>query len=209
MALVTGTPLGTITSQEDIYLEGSPNIYFQDADADPFNNPDGDGFYWGMSGTATYPVFEVGCPADVSMMEDVTVNDVLCDNVGVKSTIQQRNSVSLQFTIRSFFPLDVLRHMLRYGAVTETAPTQKTGIGQINNAQYWHVYCPKVYDTDAGDYIWIWLHRAQFVEAPTINMPFGSNWEVTGLQLRAFADTDKPAAQYFGMWGRADASVIT
>ena len=48
MALVTGTPLGTINSQEDIYLEGSPNIYFQDAEAPPLFNPDADLFYWGL-----------------------------------------------------------------------------------------------------------------------------------------------------------------
>jgi hypothetical protein len=72
MALVTGTPLGTITTQEDLYIEGAPNIYFQDYLASPFNNPDGDGFYWGLSGTATYPVLEVGCPVDVSLTEDLT-----------------------------------------------------------------------------------------------------------------------------------------
>ena len=209
MALVTGTPVGTTTSQEDLFLEGSPNIYFQDYSASPLNNPDGDGFYWGMSGTSTYPVLEVGCPTDVSLTEDLTLNDVLCDNVGVKDTVQQRNYVQFEFTIQSFFPYDVLRHMLKGGAVTETAPTQKFGMGSVSQTQTWMVYAPKVYDIDAGDYVWIWLNKAKFVEAWTINMTFGSPWQMTGIRLRAYADTTKPQDQYFGMWGRSDASVIT
>ncbi len=209
MALVTGTPAGTIQTQEDIYLEGAPNIYFQDYDAGAWHNPDADGFYWNLSGTATYNVFEIGCPTDVSIVEDLTINDVLCDNVGVKDTVQQRNYVQFEFTILSFFPFDVLRHILRGGAVTETAPTQKFGIGPINNAQFWQIYAPKVYDTDNADYIWTYLAKAKFVESPTISMPFGDNWEISGIRFRAFADTTKPDAQKFGMWGRLDPSVIT
>jgi hypothetical protein len=209
MALVTGTPEGTLTTQEDLYLEGAPNIYFQDYSAAPMYNPDGDGFYWGLSGTAAYPVYEVGCPTDVSLTEDLTINNVLCDNVGVKDTVQQRNYVQFEFTIQSFFPYDVLRHMLQGGAVTETAPTQKFGMGTISQTQRWMVYCPKVYDVDAADYIWIHLNKAKFVEAWTVAMTFGSPWQMTGIRLRAYADTTKPQAQYFGMWGRLDPSVIT
>ncbi len=208
MPLVTGSPIGNLDTQEDIYLEGSPNIYFQDYLADPLFNPDADGFYWNLSGTSVYPAFEVGCPTDVSLTEDITINDVLCDNVGVKDTIQQRNSLQFEFTIQSFFPLQTLRHMLGGGAVTETSPTQKFGFGPINNDQRWMVYAPKVYNTDVGDYVWIHLNKAKFVEAWTIDMPFGSPWQVTGLRLRAFADTTKPQDQYFGMFGRSDASVI-
>ena len=208
MALVTGTPVGNLDTQEDIYLEGAPNIYFQDYSADPLFNDDADGFYWNMSGTTAYPVFEIGCPNDVSFTEDLTINDVLCDNVGVKDTIQQRNYIQLEFTIRSFFPLQTLRHLLGGGAVTETSPTQKFGFGQINNDQRWMVYAPKVYDVDAGDYIWIQLNKAKFVEAWTINMSFGTPWQATGIRLRAYADTTKPQDQYFGMWGRSDLSVF-
>lgn len=209
MALTTGTPVGTITTQEDLYIEGAPNIYFQDYTAAPMYNPDSDGFYWGMSGTASYPVYEVGCPTDVSLTEDLVINDVLCDNVGVKDTVQQRNFVQFEFTIQSFFPYDVLRHMLQGGAVTEVAPNQKFGMGTISQTQRWMVYCPKVYDVDAADYIWIHLNKAKFVEAWTINMTFGSPWQMTGVRLRAYADTTKPQDQYFGMWGRHDPSVIT
>lgn len=209
MALVTGTPIGNLDTQEDIYLQSAPSIFFQDASADPLNNPDADGFYWGLSGTTTYPAFEIGCPADVSFTEDITINDVLCDNVGVKDTVQQRNYIELQFTIRSFFPLQTLRHLLKGGAVTETAPTQKFGFGPINNNINWMVYTPRVYDEDNGDYVWVHLNKAKFVEAWTINMPFGNQWEVTGIRLRAYADTDLPSAMQFGMFGRADASVIT
>lgn len=209
MALVTGSAVGTTETQEDIYLEGAPTIYFQDANADEWYAPDADGFYWQLTGTSTYNVFEIGCVTDVSFTENLTINDVLCDNVGVKDTVQQRNYFEFNLSVQSFFPLQVLRHLLKFGAVTETAPTQKMGMGKINNNQYWHVYAPKVYDEDVGDYIWMHLHRCKFLDAFTINMTFGSPWQATGIKLRAFVDSAKPAAQQFGMWGRADASVIT
>jgi hypothetical protein len=190
-------------------LEGAPSIYFQDATATPLYNPDAGGFYWNLSGTATYNVHEVGCPTNLSLTENLTVNDVLCDNLGTIATIQQRNYIEFTFDLQSFFPYQTLRHLLKFGSVTETAPTQKMGIGKVNNNLYYHVYAPKVYDEDVGDYVWIYLHRAQFVDPWTINMSFGSPWTATGIKLRAFVDTTKPAAQQFGMFGRSDFSVIT
>lgn len=209
MALVTGSPVGTIETQEDIYLEGAPTVYIQDWRATEWYHPDSDGFYWQLSGTSTYNVFEIGCVTDVSLTENLTMNEVLCDNVGVKDTVQQRNYFEFNLSIQSFFPFQVLRHLLGFGAVTETAPTQKMGMGKINNNQYWHVYAPKVYDEDVGDYVAIHLHKCKFVDAWTINMSFGTPWQATGLKLRAFVDSAKPAAQQFGVMIRSDASVIT
>jgi len=208
MALVTGTPLGSITTSEDIYLEGSPSIYIQDYSANPLNNPDANGFYWGMSGTTTYPSYEIGCPSDVSLTENLTINDVMCDNVGVKDTVQQRNYLEFTFTIKSLLPFTVLRHLLGGGAVTDSSPTSEFGLGKINNNQRWMVYAPKVYDEDMGDYVVIHLHKAKFVDAWSLAMPFGSQWQLTGIKLRAFADTTKPAAQQFATILRSDASVI-
>lgn len=207
-ALVTGTPIGNLESAEEIYLEGAPTIYFQDATANPLKNPDSDGFYWGLSGTSTYPVYELGCVTAVSLTENLTVNDVLCDNVGVKATVQQRNYLEFQFTLQSFFPLQTLRLMMKGGQVTETPPTQKFGMGAVNNNAFYHVYAPKVYDEDNGDLFILHIHRAQFVNAFTLNTPFGSPWQLTGVTLRAFADTSKPAAQRFGVFVRSDASAV-
>jgi hypothetical protein len=209
MALITGTPVGNLIVSEDIYLEGAPNIYIQDYNANPMKNPDASGYYWGVSGTTTYPVYELGCPMDVSLTEGLTTNDVMCDNVGVKDTVQQRNYLELAFTIKSFFPLPILRHVLSASAVSEIAPVEEFGFGKINNNQKWMVYCPKVYDEDVGDYIVIHLHKAKFVDAWTISMPFGASWQITGLKLRAYADTSKPAAQQFGVFMRSDASAVT
>jgi hypothetical protein len=71
------------------------------------------------------------------------------------------------------------------------------------------VYAPKVYNTDVGDYVALHFHRAQFVDAFTINMTFGTPWQATGIKLRAFVDETKPAAQSFGVFVRADASAVT
>lgn len=210
MALITGTPLGNVDTQEDLYLEGAPSIYFQRTLAAPLNNPDSDGFYLGLSGTSTYPVYEVGCAANVSLGENLTMNDVLCDSAGVKSTIQQRNYLDLTFTIQSFFSYAILTHLLKGGSVITNAVehTEKFGIGKINQNVHWMVYCPKVYNDDVGDYIVIHLHKAQFVDAWTINMSFGSPWQASGIKLRAFVDFDKPTNQQFGVFLRSDASVL-
>ena len=208
MALVTGSAIGTIEAAESIFIEGAPTIFFQDATATPLYNPDAQGFYWNLSSTATYNVHEVGCPTNLSLTENLTVNDVLCDNLGTIATIQQRNYIEFTFDIQSFFPYQTLRHLLKFGSVTETAPKQQMGIGKVNNNLYYHVYAPKVYDEDVGDYVWIYLHRCQFVDPWTINMAFGTPWVATGIKLRAFVDTTKPAAQQFGSFGRSDLSAV-
>ena len=209
MALITGTPPGTSITQEDLYIEGAPTIYIQDYLAPLWYSPDSDDFYWNLTGTSTYNVIEIGCVSDVSFTEGLTMNDVLCDNVGVKDTIQQRNYFDIVFTVQSFFPLSILRYMLGTGATTETSPTEKLPLGKINNAQRYHVWAPKVYDEDYGDYIGIHLHKCKFVDAWTINMGFGSPWTLTALKLRAFVDATMPAAQQFGAIIRSDLSVIT
>lgn len=210
MALVTGTPYGTITSQESLFVDSAPSIYLQNSLASPFNAPDADGFYWGMSGTATYPVLEIGCPYDIAFTENLTINDVLCDTVGLQATIQQRNYMEFTFSVRSLFPTSVLTVLMKGGTdvVNAGTHTSKFGFGPINNALFWHVYTPRVYDTTVGDYVWLWFHKAQFVDAWSLGMAFGTPWQLTGIKLRAVADTTKPSAQIFGMFGRSDASVI-
>lgn len=209
MALVTGSAVGTLISQEEIYLEGAPTIYIQQYEAPLWHSPDANGFYWGLTGTSTYPVYEIGCITDASFTENLNSSDILCDNVGVKDTVQQRNYVQFSFTIQSFFPFSVLRHLLKFGAVIEAAPIEYMPIGKINNNLRYHAWCPKVYDEDVGDYVAIMLHKVKFVDAWTINMPFGSQWQATGIMMRAFVDPTMPAAQQFGSILRADASVIT
>ena len=213
MALITGsafganaagTASGAYFSQEDLYLEGAPYIFFQDYSAGSmYDSP-----YWQLSGTPTYPVWELGCITDVALTEDLTMNDVMCDTVGVKSTIQQRNYLEFTFTLQSFFPLTELTKILNGGTATEASPIEWFAFEAIDNTNYWAVWCPKVYDTSVGDYIGFQLHKAQFVDAFSIDMTFGQPWKATGLKLRAFMDTSKTPNQ-FATVIRADASVIT
>ena len=210
MALVTGTPIGTLTSQESLFVDSAPAIYFQNSLANPLKNPDSNGFYWGMSGTSTYPVYEIGCPFDVSFSENIVINEVLCDTTGLQATVQQRQYLEFSFSIRSLFPASILSVILKGGTVTRDLVNhlEEFGFGSINNSLFWHVYTPRVYDEAVGDYIWLYFHKAQFVDAWTIGMGFGTPWQVTGIKLRAVIDTTKPAAQGFGMFGRSDLSVI-
>ena len=209
MALVTGSAVGTLIQQEDLYIAGAPTFFLQDYTAGPWYNPDTDGFYWQLSGTVPYPVYEIGCATNVSLTEDITINDILCDNIGVVSTLQQRNFIEFNFTVQSPFPLSVLTHILKGGAVTETAPMEKFGLGKINNDLFWQCWAPTVYNESVGDYIGIQLHKAKFVDPFTVDMPFGDSWKFTGIKLRAYADTTKPSDQQFATFVRADASVIT
>ena len=210
MALTTGSPVGTLVQAEDIFLDSAPYIYYQDSSANPWYNPDAQGFYWQLSGTTAYPVYELGCPKDVTLTEGLTLNDVACDTVGFKGTVQQRNYFEFTVSVQNFFPLDVLAPIIGGGTVTETTAnsTQKMGLGKINNAVFYHLYAPLIYDTVAQDYIWFYFHRCQFVDAWTISMTFGTPWALTGLKFRAFADTAKPSAQLFGMFGRVDLSAV-
>lgn len=208
MSLTTGTPLGNLDTQEEIYIEGSPYIFIQDANANPLYNPDADGYYWNMSGTSTYPVFQIGCVQDVSLTEGVTMNAIRCDTIGDKGMIQRRDYVEFALTITSQFPLATLRHMLNLSVPTTSTGLEKVGIGAINNNRFYMAYCPKVYDDDTGDYLMFHLHRAQFVDAWTINMKGGEAWNTTGLKLRAYAAEDKPSNQRFGVIVRSDLSAI-
>lgn len=203
-SIVTGSAVGNVDSQEELYLEGSPYIYFQDNRANPLNNPDAQNYYWGLSGTTTYPAYLLGCIQDVSLTQGLTMNDVRCDTVGVKDTIQKRDYVEFNLTILSQLPLTVIRHVMNLSAPSTGAGYETVGIGQINNSVHYMVYAPKVYDDDAAGWLMFHLHRAKFVDAWTMNMVYGGSWTLTGIKLRAFADDSKPAGQQFGVIKRFD-----
>jgi len=205
--LVTGSVAGAV-SQEELYIEGAPYIYFQDYRESPANNPDAAGYYWGMNSGTVYKPNLLGCIRSVSLTEGVTMNDVRCDTVGVKDTIQKRDYVEFNLEIVSQFPLSVLRHVLNLSPATVSSGVESVGIGQIDNTQKYMVYAPKVYsDTDA-DWLMFHLHKAKFVDAWTINFTYGESWNVSGVKVRAYADETRPAGQIFGVIKRFDSSQI-
>lgn len=208
MALVTGTPLGTITASEEVYVEGAPNIYFQNWTG-VTAIPDADGFYWGMSGTVVNPVFQLGCYENVRLGENMTINSVRCDTVGDKSSIQKLNYLELQFNLKSMFPLSILSKVINGGAVTTNATShmEKFGIGQPNNLAFYRFYLPKVYDESDGDFVMITLHKAQFVEAFELNFAYGAPWTIA-VRVRAYANDTLPAAQLFATVMRQDPGVL-
>lgn len=208
-SLVTGSPIGSVLGQEVNYLEGSPYIYFQDANASPLNNPDVNGFYWGLSGTATYPVYNLGCVQNVKLTEKVTMNDVRCDTVGVVDTIQKRDYVEFDMTVLSQLPISVLRHLMNLGsAPTVSGHVEMQGIGMIQNTQKYHVYAPKIYDDVNGYYLFFYLHQCKFVDAWTLDMKYGASWELQKIVLRAYNVISMPTSMRFGTIFREDASQI-
>lgn len=208
MSLVTGTPIGTVVSQEELYIEGAPTIYIQDYHANPLFNPDGDGYYYGMSGTTAYPVTTLGCIQDVTLTEGLTMNDVRCDTVGVKDTIQKRNYIEFDLTILSQFPLSVFQKLANMSPATVVSKMEKVGIGAIDNNLHWMVYAPKIYDEVNGHWLLLHLHKAKFVDAWTLHMKFGDAWTLTGVKIRGYADDTKPSTARFGTIIRVDASAL-
>lgn len=206
--LVTGTPIGNGLTQENTYIEGAASIFVQDYRATPLFNPDAQGYYWGLSGTSTYPYIEIGCVQNVTLTENLTMNDVRCDTIGVVDTIMKRNYVEMNVEILTLLPLKVLRHFLKIESPTTGTGYEKSGIGQINQAQYYHTYSPKVYDEVNAYWLTFWLNKCKFVDAWTINEKYGDAWTVTGLKIRAFADSTRPANQLFGAIMRFDGSGV-
>lgn len=208
MALLTGTPQGNVVSQDEIYIEGAPYVYYQDYNATLLWNPDGDNYYWGLSGTTSYPVYELACYEDVALADDVTVNSVRCDKIGDKAVIQKRNHLVFTLSLSSLFPLTTTSPIIRGSTPTSSSPFEKMGIGTINNNQYYHVYLPKVYDESAADYVSITIHRAQFVDAWTIAMVSGDKWMLGGIAIWGLIDDTKPAGQEYATIIRYDDSAI-
>jgi len=206
MALSTGSPIGASLTQETTLIDSAPDIFIQDYRAGLRFNPDSDGFYWALSGTTTYPYTALGCLENVQLADNLTMNDVRCDAVGVTDVIQQRNYLELTLAVKTLFPLSTMRDLLRTGAVTTNAGAdmEKVGVGVINNSRRQHVYIARVYDEDVGAYFSATLHKCKFVDAWTMQMPFGQEWSIQGLKVRAFADTTMPAAQRFATFVRFD-----
>ena len=210
MPLLTGVPVGNIVTQDELFIEGAPYIYYQAFEADLLNRPDANGFYWGLSGTTTYPVYELACYEDVSLADDLTINAVRCDQIGDRDVIMKRNHLVFNFSLSSLFPLTSTRALIRGGAVTTSASPDREsmGLGPINNAQAYHVYLPKVYDDATGDLLIISLPRAKFVDPWTIAMVSGDKWMLGGISAWALATSITAAGQEFATIIRQDPSLL-
>jgi len=200
------TPTGTLTASESLYIEGAPQFYFGGEYA---QNPDEDGFFWGLTGTADNPVYGVGCYEDFRFGDDVTVNAVRCDTIGDAALVQRRNFMYISFTLKSMFPFEILSRILRGGPVTIEVDegTEKFGFGEIDNAVFYLCYFSRVYDPDTGDFVAVTGHRCQFVDAWEIATPWAEAWRA-GITMRLFADDDMPVAQRFATVIRLDPSEI-
>jgi len=213
LALVTGTPLGNVDNAEELYIEGAPNLYVQDYNADPLFNPDGDGYYYGMSGTSSYPVYGLACVDSVTFQQGITANDIRCDTircdtVGNKGMIQRRDYVQFTFNLKTLMPLSMYAQIANLDTALVSAPYEKVGIGGFNNTKYFMVYAPKVYDETNGYWLLFHLHKAQFVEPGDLTFNYGEPW-IQQFSVRGFADDTKPTTQRFGTIIRVDPNAIT
>lgn len=210
MTLSTGTatPTGQIITGEGIYIEGGPEVYFQSYDAGEANTPDSNGLYWGLSGTVTYPVYQIECYDNLQMIDDVAEKMITCQNLGEVDALQRRNHLQLTFTLKSLLPFDVLSRVLRGGAVTVDAGdgTEGFGLGEIRSLFY-HIFFSRIYDQDTGDFLSVTFHKAKFTEASPLSTPYADAWSIP-VKMTAFADNTKPRDQRFGTVLRLDPSQI-
>lgn len=205
--LLTGSyTLGT-TSNTDVFFDSAPSFYFGGT---VLNAPDSDGFYWGLTGTALNPVYELGCYTGFSFKDKVTMNDIICDKTGNQGIIQKRDYIDIVFTLNSLLPLTLLSKVMRTGTVTTNASehSEKMGVGDVTNKNtYFPAMWQKVYDPDTGDYLLFHAHRAQFVNAWDLQMPYANKWAIQ-LTMRCFADRTKPSNAWFGTFVRWDPSLL-
>lgn len=172
-------------------------------------NPDSDGYYWQLSGTSTYTVYQLGCYENVVLQDNLDINAIRCDAVGDKDVVVKRNHLELRFDLKSFFPLANIAPVVGGSAVTTNLSqhTEKMGMGVIDTSKYYKVYFPKVYDQTAGDYVSITGHRCKFVSNGEWRMTFGQVWTLP-VTLWLMADENKPTAQAFATIVRSDFSAI-
>jgi hypothetical protein len=206
--LVTGSPVGGSIVQEETYLQDAPNLFIQDYRADPLNNPDPNGFYWGLSGTVLYPYMALGCVADVSLTEGLTMNDVVCDTTGYKNTIIKRNYVELNLTVKTLLPLTSVADIMKLSPVVQAGTAEYMGFGPVDNSRFFHMYMAKVYNTTVPGWVAVHLHKGRFVDAWTINFKPGQEWALSGIKYRAYFVDSYPEAQAFGVMYRDDASAL-
>jgi len=205
----TATPVGPIINAEALYLEGGPNIWMQDWGATYNNNPDSDGFYYGMSGTAAANLFEVGCYDDLQLRDARTETVVKCAAAGIVANMQRRDNFELAFTLKAMLPLSILTKILGGGTVVHNLAeeTEKMPLGVLPQNIFWHVFLSRVYDEDTGDFVAFQFHKVQVVEATPLAMPYGDAWNLQ-VRMMIMADTAKPAAHRFGELLRYDPSVL-
>jgi len=204
----TITPTGQINVGEDIYLEGGPTVWFQSADAPLANDPDSNDVYYGLSGTGTHPIYEIGCYDDFQFVDEVTTNAVQCQALGTVDELQRREHLMATFTLKSLLPFSILSRVMRGGAVITAAldGTEAFGLGEINSQKY-HLYFARQYDPDTGDYVSITCHRAVFTNASPLSTPYADAWNIP-VEMKVLADRSKPRDQRFATVLRLDPSVI-
>jgi len=205
--MYTGT-VGNIALQDNIYVNSAPEIFIQDAEAGPLFNPDQDGYYWQLSGTVQYPVDRLGCFIDVSLGDNLTVNDIRCDKTGNQGSVVKRNYLEMTFTMQQMFPLSLLAKVINGSSPLVSGGFEKMGIGQPNNNKFYQLLAVNVYDPDNSDYVLMHLHRCQVVSPFNIQMRFGEPWS-NQVTVRAYADNTKPDNQLFATVIRHDPSELS
>jgi len=205
-------PTGTSVEMED-FIEGAPEVYWQERDCGTYagGNPDSDGHYWGLTGTASCPVYHLGCYENLSFGEDLSISEVICDTIGVAATLLKRNYLTLSFDLKSIFPFSALTWILKGGDVDQQVleGTEGFGLGEIDNtsAAECRVYFSLEYDTNTDDFYSVTGHKCRFVDAFTMTHSYGEPVTVN-VTIRMHADDDMPVDQRFATFKRLDPSQI-
>lgn len=199
-------PTGTINANDDIYIEGGPDLWIGGVLK---YGPDSNGYYWGIDGTPSVPIYRLGCYENFQLQDNVTVNEIRCDTIGVVGSIVRRNYLEASFDLQQLLPLSQLKTLLRWSSALSVpgTDTEYAGIGDINQQDFHMIYLSRIYDSDAGDWVSFTGTRCQFEWNGALQMRYGQPWMV-GVRLRFYANRDLPSDQRFATVVRYDPSAI-
>lgn len=197
-------PTGTINATEDIFVEGGPDAWLGGVLK---YGPDANGYYWGITGTQSQPVQKIGCYQNWQLNDNLTVNDIRCDTVGVVGNVTRRNYLEITFDLQSFLPLSQLKKLLRWSSSLTVADAEYAGIGEVNQQDYHLLYFSKIYDDTADDWVSFTATRVQFQQSGAIQFRYGEPW-VVGITARCYANDDLPSEQRFATVVRYDPSAL-
>lgn len=197
-------PTGTIDANDDIFIEGGPDLWLGGVLK---YAPDINGYYWGIDGIPSNPVFKLGCYENFQLQDNVTVNEIRCDTLGVVGSIVRRNYLEATFDVQQILPLSQLKNLLRWSSSLAVADAEYAGIGEVNQQDYLPVYLSRIYDPDAGDWVSFTGTRCQFQWDKAMQLRYGQPWMV-GVKIRFYANKNLPSTQRFVTVVRWDPSAL-
>lgn len=178
------SPAGFLTSFDGVFIQDS---------AAPMANTTP--YPWGLTGTPTYPVYNLGCLSGVTFTPTIEDMVIECDNGGEVYRTRRVKGYTISGTLKSVLPLSFLSNILGLGTPTDDT-TQSIEFAPVG------VYVPRTFHVlIAGKYdngsVGFYFYKCT-ISGSNFKMPAGTNSAEVSLDITAFADTALPSTHSFG-----------